>query len=823
MTLSKIILYICFNKIKQFFPPTPLKNNFMKKSLNLGNFKAVQAVAACCPNKYLHLIALCIFLQPSFSQNPVNFLTGTTYVGGYHIKCNGQSTGTINANPNFGTPPYTYLWNTGDTVAQIKNKAAGIYIVAISDSNQVVQTDTFELRQPQALVYQSTLSDFYGFNLEKNGGNKGFIQLQANGGTPPYRYLWSNGDSLSNRTNLTAGNYPFTIIDANQCSATGSATITQPTPVQVNITNIQHSTCFDESNGSAQLQISGGLGNFSVAWDNGSFSLNPSDLKAGNNNVRIFEQGRTILDTIVQINEPNELNIEFTTSQYANGYQVSCVDCYNGTISSTITGGTAPYTYTWDDDNSSTTPNLSGLNGGDYSLMLLDANNCKAKMATKLRMPNPQDWSRFGNANIDSSEFIGSTDTSALVFKSNNQEALRLMGNGNVGMGTASPTEKLEVNGIIKAQGLKVGNFEFKLEPATALLPEIMIIGRKDILPIGNIMPRTCLDPLNADRINLFDGAAVFKLQTITPGGSDCKLYDPSFYVGLNGCDGVLEVDESNGNSHITNKLLLNTFCGKDVIVGKSTSGNLIANYKVGIGTSAPTEKLHVMGNGIINENLFVFGKVGIGTNTPNGILDIKTSNDNNLIFGSASGSTMNWGSSYIGFNASRTANTWTIKGDGNNNGGNMIYANAAGDLMFCNFASTGGNDQTLSDETVVGYKIKMKLTSDGRFGIGIDPNASNLIDYKFIVDGKIRCRGIRMDNDNWADYVFESAYQLMPLNELESFIKINKHLPNFMAEKQLTEEGIDLEKTLIAQQKTIEELVLYVIKLNKEIEALKK
>lgn len=92
----------------------------MKKSLLLGSSKAFQAVAACYLNKYLLLIALCIFLQPSFSQNPVNVISATTNVGGYHIKCNGQSTGTINATPTFGTPPYTYLWNTGDTVAQIK-------------------------------------------------------------------------------------------------------------------------------------------------------------------------------------------------------------------------------------------------------------------------------------------------------------------------------------------------------------------------------------------------------------------------------------------------------------------------------------------------------------------------------------------------------------------------------------------------------------------------------------------------------------------------------------------------------------------------------
>jgi len=127
------------------------------------------------------------------AQNPINYWTSATYIGGYHIKCNGQNTGSIKANPNFGTGPHTFLWNTGETTAQINNKGAGIYYVTMTDSLNVSHTDTFELRQPYALSYQSTLSDFYGYNISSYGGNNGTIQLSATGGTPPYRYTWNNG------------------------------------------------------------------------------------------------------------------------------------------------------------------------------------------------------------------------------------------------------------------------------------------------------------------------------------------------------------------------------------------------------------------------------------------------------------------------------------------------------------------------------------------------------------------------------------------------------------------------------------------------------
>jgi hypothetical protein len=690
------------------------------------------------------------------------------------------------------------------------------------DSLNDTHIDTFELRQPYALGYQSTLSDYYGYNIEAQGGHRGAIQLAAKGGTPPYRYLWNNGDSVVNRIGLTAGTYTFTITDANQCSTDGSITLTEPNPIQISFSGVENPKCFKSKDGKATINITGGLGDFSVVWNNGNFSLSPEDLSSGFNAVRIYERGNAVLDTGITLTSPDEIELQFNFSDY-NGYNVSCVDCFNGSITTAISGGTAPYTYLWDDASNSTTASLSNLNGGEYNLIIIDANNCKSTNNAQLTMPTPKDWSRTGNANIDTTEFIGSTDTSALLFKTNNQEALRMMGNGNIGVGTSSPTEKLEVNGTIKAQGLKLNNLNFRYEAASGLNPEKITWGAEDNAPWGTagtpVLPYNCLDQVLVNRFNLFQGAAVFKAPASTPG---CNNNEPNFFVGLLGCDGVIETVEdgssyTGGQTSNFNKLLLNTFCGRDVVVGRTDGGNLIVNHNLGIGVSAPNEKLEVNGNGLIN------GKLGIGTNTPKGILDIKTGNDYNIIFGSASGSSMNWGSSYIGFNASRNNNQWTIKSDGAHNGGSMIYSNAVGDLMFCNFGNTGNADQILSDQTVVSSKIKMKLTADGRFGIGTDPALAMFYDYKLIVNGKIRCRKLRVDMDTWADMVFEPTYELMPLNELSKYISTNKHLPDVPKESELKENGIDISEMQKIQMQKIEELILYVIELNKENAALKK
>ena len=161
---------------------------------------------------------MCINLKSIIAQNqsggPVSYLTGITYIGGYHIKCNGDNTGVLEVNPTFGTAPYTFLWNTGETVAKLTNKPAGIYIVTATDANSISRNDTLILRQPYALNYQSTLSNFNGYNIEAAGGNRGYIQLASSGGTPAYRILWNNGDSAITRSELTAGTYTFVITDA---------------------------------------------------------------------------------------------------------------------------------------------------------------------------------------------------------------------------------------------------------------------------------------------------------------------------------------------------------------------------------------------------------------------------------------------------------------------------------------------------------------------------------------------------------------------------------------------------------------------------------
>lgn len=97
---------------------------------------------------------------------------------------------------------------------------------------------------------------------------------------------------------------------------------------------------------------------------------------------------------------------------------------------------------------------------------------------------------------------------------------------------------------------------------------------------------------------------------------------------------------------------------------------------------------------------------------------------------------------------------------------------------------------------------------------------------YKLAVGGGILTEKIRVATSGttfWADYVFEPSFKLKPLKEVENYIKENKHLPDVPSTAEVSQNGIDLAQTQAILLQKIEELTLYVIKQDKEIQRLKR
>jgi hypothetical protein len=106
-----------------------------------------------------------------------------------------------------------------------------------------------------------------------------------------------------------------------------------------------------------------------------------------------------------------------------------------------------------------------------------------------------------------------------------------------------------------------------------------------------------------------------------------------------------------------------------------------------------------------------------------------------------------------------------------------------------------------------------------GNIGIGI---ANPLPGYKMAVNGNIKAKELVIETTGWPDYVFEEKYQPMPLQELKQFIAQHHHLPNIPSAGELETDGVAVGEMQKKMMEKIEELTLYVIQQQKEIEELK-
>lgn len=141
--------------------------------------------------------------------------------GQQNVNCFGASTGAATANATSGTAPYTYLWSDGQTTGTASNLAAGSYTVTVTDAAGCTQTASLTITEPvSALAASSVVVD------ESNlGAQDGSIALTPTGGTAPYTYLWSNGQTGQVATALAGGSYSCTITDANGCTTVVNATV----------------------------------------------------------------------------------------------------------------------------------------------------------------------------------------------------------------------------------------------------------------------------------------------------------------------------------------------------------------------------------------------------------------------------------------------------------------------------------------------------------------------------------------------------------------------------------------------------------------------
>ncbi|MBK8556398.1 MAG: SprB repeat-containing protein [Lewinellaceae bacterium] len=288
--------------------------------------------------------------------------------------CKGTATGSINLTVTGGTPAYSYVWSNGATVEDPSGLIAGTYTVTVTDANNCAATTSVTITEPFVLLLSTTQ-----VNVLCYGGNNGAIDLSVSGGVSPYTYNWGVGQpTMQDRTGLVAGTYSVTVTDANGCTKTTSATITQPTELALN-TTVANSTC-GNANGSINLSVAGGTPGYTFLWSNGSTTEDQSGLLAGTYTVVVTDSHGCTKSTSATVNNIGGPALSTTTTP------VNCYGDSNGAIDLVVTGGTTPYAYLWSNGYSGQDP--SGLVAGTYTVTVTDANACSAITSATVQQPS---------------------------------------------------------------------------------------------------------------------------------------------------------------------------------------------------------------------------------------------------------------------------------------------------------------------------------------------------------------------------------------------------------------------------------------------------
>src|SRR5690606_20357730 len=112
--------------------------------------------------------------------------------------------------------------------------------------------------------------------------------LTVNGGTTPYGYLWSNGTITEDLSGIVAGSYTVTITDANGCTLTHTAAVSQPNELIATLTPTAVA-CFGESTGQVTTSVAGGTGTYSYLWSTSAITPNITGLVAGSYTVTVTD------------------------------------------------------------------------------------------------------------------------------------------------------------------------------------------------------------------------------------------------------------------------------------------------------------------------------------------------------------------------------------------------------------------------------------------------------------------------------------------------------------------------------------------------------
>ncbi len=324
--------------------------------------------------------------------------------------CFAKADGSIDITVYGGTEPYSYAWKHGPTTEDLYGLGQGQYILVVTDAGTCSGSDTFNLEYPDPIYLNPTVTD-----NECHDGNEGSISLNVIGGTTPYSYNWTMPDNPTfneftpSISGLSPGTYWLHFRDANGCypNPDQDTIFTLVNPAKISITgNLSlygkyNLMCYGDYNGSIDVSVSGAQGNYNKGWTGTPYSPNDANftgpekdlinVPAGQYTYSVIDSKGCEASKTFVLSDPEPLTVYAEISDYS-GFEISCDGEADGSIAAIPVGGhdETDFEFSWSYDGGPDPPNdsvITGLQEGNYSLIVTDAFGCQGSRQFSLEPP----------------------------------------------------------------------------------------------------------------------------------------------------------------------------------------------------------------------------------------------------------------------------------------------------------------------------------------------------------------------------------------------------------------------------------------------------
>jgi gliding motility-associated-like protein len=313
---------------------------------------------------------------------PVMIASQLSSYNGVNVSCAGSADGSIDLIVTGGIPGYTFSWSGPQgysaSTEDISSLIAGAYTISVTDANGCQVTTTITLTGPSPLATTSVITN------ANCAGWDGAVSLSVSGGTQPYVYSWSNGSQLEDIFSLEPGDYIVFITDANNCSLSDTFRVEQNL---FTLSGLATNAACSGPGCSITLSMLNGMSPYSFNWSNGSTLQDLVNVGAGTYIITVTDSmGCTAIDTFT-VYEPQPITLGYYSPVLVGTYNISSWNGNDGSIDLTPSGGTAPYSYSW--SNGQSTEDISGLSAGTYTVVVTDASGCSDTGMVVLTAPMP--------------------------------------------------------------------------------------------------------------------------------------------------------------------------------------------------------------------------------------------------------------------------------------------------------------------------------------------------------------------------------------------------------------------------------------------------